>query len=83
MNIQTEYVSTAGLWCAIDEDTYDGAEDAGYQPHGWAKSRLMAIALLLKDMKKTSEEAAEELIGRGFTDWQVAQVMNTPFGEMQ
>ena len=44
MNIRTQmYMTPWGQeWTAVDDDTYDGAEDA-HSPMGWGKSERQAI----------------------------------------
>lgn len=42
-------------WSAVT-DEYDGAPDAGWQPHGWGRTEAEAIA----DLKVQLDDAAEE-----------------------
>lgn len=44
-------------WFAVDYDTYDGAPDAGHQPHGYGATREAAIADLLREMAEDEEDA--------------------------
>jgi hypothetical protein len=57
MTIVTHYVDHADQWYAYDEDTYDGAEDAGRRARtvGWGKTEAEAIA----DLKEQLDEYAE------------------------
>jgi len=48
MKIRTEHVyppipSRTSDWCAYDEDSYDGAEDAGPQLVGWGPTEEIAL----------------------------------------
>lgn len=79
MNIQTEFVhppvpSRQFDWRAIDTDTYD-AETGN--PAGYGATEEMAIANLMGQLGATCTEVAYELAGRGFSDAQIAKVMNT------
>jgi len=79
MNIQTEFVNPPIPvrrydWTAIDVDTYD--EETG-KPAGYGVSEEFAIADLMGQLGASCTDIAEELAGRGFTDAQIAKVMNT------
>jgi hypothetical protein len=79
MNIQTEFVnppipSRKHDWRAIDTETYDA--ETG-KPCGWGETEEMAIADLMGQQGATCEQVAYELVGRGFSDAQIAKVMNT------
>jgi hypothetical protein len=81
MNIQTTYEhppipTTKFDWSAVDSNTYDGDGPIGRGP-----TEEAAIANLMGMLGATCTEVAEELIGRGFSNGQVAKVMNTTIGE--
>ena len=42
-------------WSAIDDDTYDGAEDSGCNMVGWGKTEAEAIA----DLERLNQEEQE------------------------
>ena len=78
MNIQTEYVNPAIPlrtcdWVAIEVDLFD--EETG-QPSCYARTEEEAIAGLMGKLGATCEDVAYELAGRGFSDAQIAKVMN-------
>lgn len=78
MNIQTEFVNPPIPnrnfdWRAIDVDTYD--EETG-KPAGYGRTEQAAIADLMGQLGATCEEVAYELAGRGFSDYQIAKIMN-------
>jgi hypothetical protein len=60
-------------WSAVDTDSYDGEGC----PCGRGPTEQDAIANLMDQFGATCEEVAYELAGRGFSDWQIAKVMNT------
>lgn len=77
MNITTHFVNPPIPkrefdWCAVDADTFD--DEGGHI--GYGKSEQAAIANLMGRHGATCEQVAEELIGRGFSDWEVAELMN-------
>lgn len=79
MNIQTELVNPPVTsrkydWGAVDADTYSGDETEFV---GRGPTEEAAIADLMGHMGATCEEVAYELVGRGFSDGQIAKVMNT------
>lgn len=78
MNIQTYFdnppiPSREFDWSAIDVDSYDGEGC----PCGRGSTPQAAIADLMGQFGATCEDVAEELIGRGFSDYQVAKIMNS------
>ena len=79
MNIQTSFdhppiPSRKYDWSAVDANTYSGDETEAV---GRGATEEAAIASLMGQMGATCEEVAYELAGRGFTDAQIAKVMNT------
>jgi hypothetical protein len=78
MNIQTEFINPPIPvrkfdWTAIDVDSYD--EETG-EPTGYGQTEEAAIAHLMGKLGATCEDVAYELAGRGFSDAQIAKVMN-------
>lgn len=79
MNIQTQHIHPpipirTCDWVAIETDLFD---DETGQPSCYARTEEEAIAGLMGMLGATCEDVAYELAGRGFSDWQIAKVMNT------
>lgn len=76
MNLTTHFIKQPmpknDFWAAIDSDNFD--DEGGHI--GYGKTEQAAIANLMGRMHATCEAVAEELIGRGFSDWEVAELMN-------
>lgn len=51
MRITTSYQSMPAIWHAYDDDTYDGAEDAGPQLVGEGKTEAEAISDLAEKIR--------------------------------
>jgi len=76
MNIQTQFINPPVPkrdfdWCAVDAEKFD--DEGG--PIGYGRTEQEAIAVLMGKLGATCEAVAEELVGRGFTDSEVAEIM--------
>ncbi len=67
--VVTSYIKGAELWAAVTSDYQQG----GTVGHGATKED--AIADLMRQMGSTCEQVANELVCHGFSDAQVAQLM--------
>jgi hypothetical protein len=63
MNIRTEmYMTPWGQeWHAVDDDTYDGAEDSR-SPMGWGKTEKQAIEDLKEQLQSAKIRGMKKLI---------------------